>query len=84
MKCEVMAKRSLMIARRSHELFILAGSGNNRQLVCRAQAMRVIEPLAVILCHAVVGACIMAVASIDLIAGTYWLTAIRKSDRGKW
>lgn len=68
----------------SHEAALLAGIRSGRQLACWAQAVKVIELLAVILCHSVVGVCIMAVTIIDLIAGTHWLGKIRQQDRGKY
>jgi len=72
------------MARRNHELSILAGGRDGGQLACRAQAVKLIELLAVVLCHSIVGVCIMAVTIIDLIAGTCWLSKIRQQDRGKW
>lgn len=68
----------------SHDAALLAGSRSSRQLACWAQAVKVIELLAVVLCHSIVGVCIMAVTIIDLIAGTHWLGKIRQQDRGKW
>jgi len=72
------------VEKSSHDAALLAGSRSSRQLACWAQAVKVIELLAVILCHSFVGACIMAVTIIDLIAGTHWLGKIRQQDRGKW
>ena len=68
----------------SHDAALLAGSRSSRQLACWAQAVKVIELLAVVLCHSIVGVCIMTVTIIDLIAGTCWLGKIRQQDRGKW